>query len=74
MKKPKYMKAPPAWMVVGASVDYSATIGQPPTILNARITREPFEMPGSTGQPARWATFIDKVRGWVAIEALRQAS
>jgi len=60
---------PPSWSVIGALVDYT-----PPSwpgaamIRGARIIAAPFRLPGHG-----WVTHLDKVRGWVAIEALRRA-
>jgi hypothetical protein len=57
-------------MVVGALVNYCSVIGGPPTVMGARITEAPFRMPGKTSRGGNWAVMTDKVRGWVAIEAL----
>lgn len=68
MKKLQHMKSPPAWMVAGALVDYSAVIGEPPTLLGAKIRSEPWQL--GHGQ---WVVAIEGKAGGVAIEALRQA-
>lgn len=65
------LEAPPDWMVVGAKVHYCSIIGQDPTKLDCVITQPPFRVPGRYLQ---WVTFIDKVRGYVAIEALVRAA
>jgi hypothetical protein len=64
VKNPKRMKAPPAWMVVGALVDYSAFIGAPPTILLTKIRRAPWQL--DNGQ---WVALLEGKSGCVAIEA-----
>ncbi len=65
---------PPSWMVVGVMVDYHSIIGQPVEAYPAgrkdcMITVEPFKVNGGS----QWVVVIDKVRGWVACEALSPA-
>ena len=62
------MAEPPAWMVVGALVDYSAVLGEPPTLLATKIRSEPWQL--GHGQ---WVVAIEGKTGGVAIEALRPA-
>ena len=66
--KPRNEYKPPAWLVKGVKVHYSSVIGYPPTKTDAIVLENPFQVNGGT-----WVTLIDKVRGWVACEALSQA-
>lgn len=65
---PVHVDPPPAWCVRGAKVDYCAVIGGEPTLFNVAVTADPFMVKG-----AGYVTFIEKIRGWVAISALRPA-
>jgi len=58
----------PDFAVRGARVDYAAIIGQPATLFNVTITADPFHFRG-----VGWVTFIERVRGWVAVDALSPA-
>lgn len=59
----------PAWVVRGARVDHTIDVaGVPKTTFNVTVTADPFYLRG-TG----WVTFIERVRGWVAVAQLSPA-
>jgi hypothetical protein len=66
--RPLRLKAPPAWLVVGAKVNYHALIRGPATQTGLTVTEAPFK-----SLAGEWVVFLDGVRGYVAIEACSRA-
>lgn len=66
--EPPVAYAIPSWCVRGARVDYHAIIGADPTLYNVAVTADPFVVKG-----VGYVTFIEKIRGWVAVDALSLA-
>ena len=61
-------KEPPGWLRNGAVVDFHSIIGRGVTHPGCIVREDPFQASDGT-----WVCFVDKIRGYVAIEALTEA-